>query len=155
MADAMMEVNTFGGLSSLDLISGLESHTGVTPIKFTSLQKKGSTGTCEGQTGLGRGILWMEASLSYLIPGVWRTAQFQRSWWLGWCPLCLLLPRIFSVFSCLLPKWMFMRISCGLRKMYFPKKFKSSRRNLYSTFIFRFFFKFMDFQTGVTIMKKI
>ncbi|XP_046552717.1 myb-related protein A-like isoform X2 [Haliotis rubra] len=44
MADAMMEVNTFGGLSSLDLINGLESQTGVTPIKFTSLQKKGSTG---------------------------------------------------------------------------------------------------------------
>ncbi|KAK6191350.1 hypothetical protein SNE40_003065 [Patella caerulea] len=34
----------FGGLSSLDLIGGTQSRTGVTPIKFTRLNEKGTTG---------------------------------------------------------------------------------------------------------------
>ena len=33
--------NGFGGLTSLDLISGTDVNPGVTPIKFTALNKKG------------------------------------------------------------------------------------------------------------------
>lgn len=36
----VMNVGGFGGLSTLDLVSGTNLETGVTPIKFTSLGEK-------------------------------------------------------------------------------------------------------------------
>ncbi|XP_041365718.1 myb-related protein B-like isoform X2 [Gigantopelta aegis] len=42
-AEVVTGHSSFGGLSSLDLINGIDAKTGVTPIKFTRL-KKGATG---------------------------------------------------------------------------------------------------------------